>query len=165
VGRPKAPPKTNAARLLDNLGVDYSVVTVEIDESDLSAEKAAKLLGLPFELVYKTILLKGQPHGLIEACLPAGYELDLKAMAKASSQRSVTLVPLKDLFPLTGYHRGGCSPLAGRHHFPVYVHEDVTKLEKMAINAGARGVMLLLAPYDFITAVQAIPANIVKPKS
>jgi Cys-tRNA(Pro)/Cys-tRNA(Cys) deacylase len=164
-GPRKAPPKTNAARRLDDLGVAYSLVAFEVDEDDLSAETAAKSLGLPEEMVYKTILLKGLPSGLMEACLPAGRELDLKALAKASGQRSVALVPLKDLFPLTGYRRGGCSPLGGRRRFPVYVHQEVTKLEKVAVNAGARGSMLLLDPHDLIKAAQATPADIARQKA
>jgi Cys-tRNA(Pro)/Cys-tRNA(Cys) deacylase len=116
-------------------------------------------------MVFKTILLNGQPSGLMEACLPAGAVLDLKALAKASAQRSVSMVPLKDLFPLTGYYRGGCSPLGGRRHFPVYIHESVTELEKVAINAGARGVMLLMGPNDLLKATKAKLANIARPKS
>jgi Cys-tRNA(Pro)/Cys-tRNA(Cys) deacylase len=165
VSRQKAPAKTNAARILDDLGVAYSMVTCRVDESDLSAETAAKLLDLPLEMVYKTILLKGDPLGLMEACLPAGTELDLKALAKAASQRSVSLVPLKDLFPLTGYQRGGCSPLGGRRHFPVFLHEAATNLDKMAINAGARGIMLVLSPTDFIAATQATLAKVARPKA
>jgi Cys-tRNA(Pro)/Cys-tRNA(Cys) deacylase len=165
VSRPKAPSKTNAARILDELGVAYTMVTHQVNLDDLSAETAAKLLDLPMEMVYKTILLKGQPLGLIEACLPAGTELDLKALAKTSSQRSISLVPLKDLFPLTGYNRGGCSPLGGRRHFPVFIHDAVTKLDKMAINAGARGVMLILNPKDLIMATKATIANIARLKS
>jgi Cys-tRNA(Pro)/Cys-tRNA(Cys) deacylase len=165
VSRQKATPKTNAARILDDLGVTYNLVTFQVDEKDLSAETAARLLGLPCEMVYKTILLKGQPLGLLEACLPAGFELDLKALAKASLQRSVAPVPLKDLFPLTGYQRGGCSPLGGRRHFPVYIHDQAAKLGQLAINAGARGMMLILKPLDLIKATQAELAKIARPKT
>ncbi|MDR2368287.1 MAG: aminoacyl-tRNA deacylase [Deltaproteobacteria bacterium] len=165
MSRQKAPQKTNAARFLDDLGVTYSMVTFQVDEDDLSAENAAKLLDLPLGMVYKTILLRGQPTCLLEACLPAGTDLDLKALAKAASLRSVSLVPFKELFPLTGYHRGGCSPLGGRRHFPVYLHEAATKLDKMAINAGARGLMLVLDPVDLIEATKATLANIAKPKA
>jgi Cys-tRNA(Pro)/Cys-tRNA(Cys) deacylase len=165
LSRPKVIPKTNAARILDDLGVTYSMVACQVSEDDLSAETAAKELNLPLEMVYKTILLKGEPKGHLEACLPAGTELDLKALAKASANRSISLVPLKDLFPLTGYQRGGCSPLGSRRSYPVFVHQDVTNLEKLAINAGARGQMLLLTPEDFIKATKATLANIARPKA
>ncbi|MDR1677696.1 MAG: aminoacyl-tRNA deacylase [Deltaproteobacteria bacterium] len=165
MGRQKSPPKTNAARFLDDLGVTYELLAWQVDVDDLSAETAAKLLGLPPEMVYKTLLLKGEPLGLLEACLPADLDLDLKALAKASSQRSVALVPLKDLFPLTGYYRGGCSPLGGRRHFPVFLHQDAANLEKMAINAGHRGLMLLLSPHDFIKAAKAELADIARLKT
>jgi Cys-tRNA(Pro)/Cys-tRNA(Cys) deacylase len=165
LSRPKVIAKTNAARILDDLGVTYTMVTCQVTENDLSAETAAQELNLPLEMVYKTLLLKGHPHGHLEACLPAGTELDLKALAKASANRSMALVPLKDLFALTGYQRGGCSPLGSRRSYPVFVHQEVTKLEKLAINAGARGHMLLLRPDDFIKATKATLAMIARPKA
>jgi Cys-tRNA(Pro)/Cys-tRNA(Cys) deacylase len=155
--------KTNAARLLDDLGLSYELVGFTVNESDLTAETAAKLLGLPEKMVYKTILLKGDRSGYLEACLPAGQELDLKSLAYASGNRSVTLVPVGQLFNLTGYRRGGCSPLAGKKKYQVYIDNKVLELDRMAINAGAKGVMLLLAPKDLILAAGAIPAAITRP--
>lgn len=154
--RKPAPAKTNAARLLDELGLAYSMMAAEIPDDDLSAETAAKLLGLPPETVYKTLVLKGDRTGLLEACLPAGSELDLKALAAASGNRSVELVPAKDLMALTGYRRGGCSPLAGKRKLPVYLDERSRLLETLAVNAGARGVMLLLSPGDLAAATEAV---------
>ncbi|MDR1109698.1 MAG: aminoacyl-tRNA deacylase [Deltaproteobacteria bacterium] len=164
MAHPRPPAKTNAARILDDLGVAYDMATCRVDEDDLSAETAAALLGLPPAMVYKTILLHGAPLGHLEACLPADLELDLKSLAKAASLRSVSLVPLRDLFPLTGYRRGGCSPLGGRRHFPLFLHSGALGLEKVAVNAGARGVMLLLAPLDLVRATGATPADIARPK-
>lgn len=156
-------PKTNAARLLDELKLPYSMLAADIPDDDLSAETAAKLLGLPLETVYKTLVLKGDRTGHLEACLPAGFELDLKSLAAASGNRSVSLIPVKDLQALTGYRRGGCSPLAGKKRFPVYVDERVLALDKLAINAGARGVMLILTPDALIKASGATTAAIARP--
>ena len=155
-------PKTNAARLLDELSLPYSMLAADIPDDDLSAETAAKLLGLPNETVYKTLVLKGDKTGFLEACLPAGFELDLKALAAASGNRAVSLIAVKDLQGLTGYKRGGCSPLAGKKKLPVYLDERALSLESLAINAGARGVMLLLAPADLIKATGASIASIAR---
>jgi Cys-tRNA(Pro)/Cys-tRNA(Cys) deacylase len=157
------PPKTNAARLLDDLGLPYETLAADIPDDDLSAETAARLLGLPEERVYKTLVLKGDKASLLEACLPAGSELDLKALAAASGHKSVVLVPVKDLPALTGYRRGACSPLAGKKRLPVYIDERALALDRLAVNAGARGVMLLLAPADLIKAAGAVPAAISRP--
>ena len=156
-------PKTNAARLLDELGVPYEVLACRVPADDLSAETAARLLGLPEEMVFKTLVLKGDRTGLLEACLPAGTELDLKALAAASGNRSVAMVPVRDLFGLTGYKRGGCSPLAGKRPAPVYLSDLALALDRVAVNAGAQGVMLLLAPADLIRAAEAVTASIVRP--
>jgi Cys-tRNA(Pro)/Cys-tRNA(Cys) deacylase len=160
-----SPSKTNAARLLDELGISYSMMAADIPDDDLSALSAAKLLGLPPETVYKTLVLKGDRTGLLEACLPAGFELDLKALAAASGNRSVALVPVKDLPALTGYRRGGCSPLAGKKRLPVYLDERALSLERLAVNAGARGVMLLLAPEALAKAAEAVVAAIARAPS
>ena len=159
----RGPAKTNAARLLDDLGLAYTMMAADIPDDDLSAETAAKLLGLPEAMVYKTLVVKGDRSGLLEACLPAGRELDLKALAAVSGNRSVALVPTKDLFTLTGYKRGGCSPLAGKKRLPVYLDERALTLDRLAVNAGARGVMLLLAPGDLAKAAQAVTAPISRP--
>jgi Cys-tRNA(Pro)/Cys-tRNA(Cys) deacylase len=141
------------------------MASCRLTADELSAEKAAELLGLPNAMVYKTLLARGQDSLLFEVCLPAGTEIDLKALAKNLGQRSVSLVPQKELFPLTGYYRGGCSPLGGRHRFPVYIHEEVILLEKVAINAGAIGVMIFLSPEELIRVTQATLINIAKPKT
>lgn len=152
--------KTNAARRLDELGIEYELLHFEADEADLSAEKAAEEVGMPFEQVYKTLVVRGDKTGIIEACLPAGCELDFKALAKASGNKSASLVPLKEVQPLTGYIRGGCSPIGGRKAYPVYIHEDAVVHDKIVINAGARGLMFLLSPGDLIRATGATLALI-----
>ena len=140
--------KTNAARRLDELGIAYELVQFEPDESDLSAETAAASVGMPYELVYKTLVARGDRTGIMEVCLPAGTELDLKALAAVSGNKSAALVHLKEVQSLTGYIRGGCSPIGGKKDYPVYVYEGAKEHERIMINAGARGLLFLLSPDD-----------------
>jgi len=157
--------KSNAARQLDELGLPYELKQFEVDESDLSAETAAKTLGLPLEQVYKTLVARGDKSGVLEACLPAGRELDLKALAAASGNKNVSLVPVKELPALTGYQRGGCSPLGGKKNYPVYILDEIMAHERIIINAGGRGLMFYLAPADLVKAVGATLAPIARPAS
>ena len=154
--------KTNAARKLDELGLGYELRQFEVDESDLSAESAAATLGLPPELVYKTLVARGDKTGVVEVCLPAGRELDLKALASASGNKSVALVAVKELPALTGYQRGGCSPLGGKKDYPVYIHEEIMNHERIIINAGGRGLMFLMAPDDLVKATGAVLSCLVR---
>ncbi|MDR3076516.1 MAG: Cys-tRNA(Pro) deacylase, partial [Synergistaceae bacterium] len=110
-------------------------------------------------LVYKTLVLRGDKTGVIEACLPAGMELDLKALAALSGNKSVAMVHVKDLRDLTGYERGGCSPV-GRKRYPVYIYEGALNHEKIAVNAGARGLLFLLSPQDLVKVTDAAAGNI-----
>lgn len=154
--------KTNAARRLDELGLAYELKSFEVDEDDLSAETAAEKLGLPLAQVYKTLVARGDKNGIIEACLPAGRELDLKALAAASGNKSVTLAAVKDLPSLTGYQRGGCSPLGGKKDYPVYILDEIMNHDRVIINAGGRGLMFYLAPADLLTATGGILAPIAR---
>jgi Cys-tRNA(Pro)/Cys-tRNA(Cys) deacylase len=152
--------KTNAARALDELGIPYELVRFEADESDLSAERAADDVGMPREQVYKTLVARGDRTGVIEACLPAGSELDFKALSLVSGNKSTALVPLKELQPLTGYIRGGCSPIGGKKKYPVFIHEDALILDRIAINAGDRGLLFVMRPDDLIRVTGATPGRI-----
>jgi Cys-tRNA(Pro)/Cys-tRNA(Cys) deacylase len=154
--------KTNAARLLDERGITYELIRYEPDPDDLSAEKASEDTGIPPERMYKTLVVRGDKTGIIEACLPAGRELDLKALASASGNKSVSLVPVKELTSLTGYMRGGCSPIAGKKEYPVFICQDAARHDKIAVNAGARGVLFLISPEDLVTVVGATLADIAK---
>ena len=151
--------KTNAARRLDELGVPYELISFDFDENDLSAERAASDTGLPFELVYKTLVLRGDKTGVMEACLPAGFELDLKALAALSGNKSAAMVNVKELRSLTGYERGGCSPI-GHRRYPVYIYEDALNHERIAVNAGARGLLFLMSPHDLVRVTGASAGNI-----
>ena len=154
--------KTNAARKLDELGISYELVHFEADEADLSAEAAAEAIGMPCEQVYKTLVVRGDKSGVMEVCLPAGRELDLKSLAAASGNKNVSLVLLKEVQLLTGYIRGGCSPIAGKKDYPVYLHDDALCHDRIAVNAGARGLLFLLSPRDLVSATQAKLAEVVK---
>lgn len=148
----KKPVKTNAARKLDELGISYELLAFDVSEDDLSAETAADAVGLPRERVYKTLVTRGDKTGVMEACLPAGSELDLKALAAASGNKGAALVPLKEVQQLTGYIRGGCSPIGGKKDYPVYISEDAGNHERIAVNAGARGLLFLISPCDLLRA-------------
>lgn len=147
--------KTNAARLLDQQKIAYTLLEYEVDPDDLAAERAAEKLGLPTEQVFKTLVVRGDRNGVCLAVIPASAELDLKALAKATGDRKVDTVPLKDVQPLTGYIRGGVTALGCKKPYPVYLDESAMTFEKIAVSAGKRGNMLLLAPTDYCQAVSA----------
>jgi Cys-tRNA(Pro)/Cys-tRNA(Cys) deacylase len=155
--------KTNAARILDELGVTYELIRFESEASDLSAERAALEVGMPREVMYKTLVVRGSATGVMEACIPAGTELDLKALAALSGNKSVALVPLKELTPLTGYVRGGCSPIGGKRDYPVYIFEDALKHGRIAVNAGDQCLLFLMSPRDLVMVTKAVPGRIAKP--
>lgn len=156
--------KTNAARILDRLKVDYSLLDYEVDPSDLAAESVAAKIGLPPEQVFKTLVARGDRQGVCFAVIPGNDELDLKALAKATGDRKVETVALKEVQPLTGYIRGGVTALGGKKDYPVYVHESATQYERIAVSAGKRGLMIQLAPQDYVRAVQGTLGAIAKPK-
>ena len=140
------PVKTNAARLLDRLRLPYELLTVPVDESDLSAVTVAGRLGADPACVFKTLVARGDRTGILMACIPAAAELNLKALAAASGNKHVEMVHLKEVFPLTGYIRGGCSPLAAKKAYPVFVDGSAAQHEHIYVSAGQRGVQLRLAP-------------------
>lgn len=154
--------KTNAARILDGLGIAYEVKTYAVDESDLSAVHVAQISGLDIKMIFKTLTARGDKTGVIMAVIGGGDELDLKALAKASGNKSVEMVALKELLPLTGYVRGGCSPLGAKKNFPVFLDARALSLEKISISAGQRGMQIVLAPKDLVKAVNATVAELVK---
>ncbi|MBQ4494487.1 MAG: Cys-tRNA(Pro) deacylase [Selenomonadaceae bacterium] len=154
--------KTNAARILDGLGIAYEIKTYAVDESDLSAVHVAEVSGLDIEMIFKTLVARGDKSGIIMAVIGGGEELDLKALAKASGNKSVEMIALKELLPLTGYVRGGCSPLGAKKNYPVYLDARAMTLERISISAGQRGMQLVLAPQDLVRAVGATVAELVQ---
>ena len=147
--------KTNAVRLLDEAGVAYRLVSYDVDEADLSAETVACKIGPPPAQVFKTLATRGDKTGVLLALIAAGTELDLKALADASGNKRCELLPLKEVHPVTGYVRGGVSPLGTKKRLPVYLDRTVLAHDEVSISAGVRGTQILLAPADLVRMTQA----------
>ena len=152
--------KTNAARLLDQMGIRYELREYEVDPTDLAAEAVAAKIGVPSGQVFKTLVAQGDRHGICMAVIPGDTELDLKALAAASGDRKVHLVPVKELQRLTGYIRGGVTALAAKKAFPVYADRSIERFEAISISAGMRGLQILLSPADYVKAAKATLAAI-----
>ncbi|MDL2267786.1 Cys-tRNA(Pro) deacylase [Desulfovibrio sp. OttesenSCG-928-G15] len=152
--------KTNAARLLDKAGCRYDLVAYEVDESDLSAVHLAESIGEDPDRVFKTLVLSDNKGGYFVCLLPGGRELDLKKAAKASGNKSCALIPVKDLQGLTGYLRGGCSPIGMKKRFPTFVHNSVQHWDTVYVSAGLRGLQLLIAPADLLSVTEGITADL-----
>ena len=149
------PAKTNAVRRLDQLGMHYELREYDVDPNDLAAETVAAKIGLPAEQVFKTLVARGDRNGICLAVVPANTELNLKALAEASGNRKVQLVPMKELQALTGYVRGGVTALAGKKDYPVFADETLERFDVISVSAGVRGMQILLAPADYIKASEA----------
>ena len=147
--------KTNAARLLDKAKIAYELIPYEVDENDLSAIHVADSLGENIEQVFKTLVLHGDKNGHFVCVIPAEHEVDLKLAAKASGNKKCDLIPMKELLPLTGYIRGGCTPIGMKKPFPTYIHESCLNYPYIYISAGQRGLQLKLDPNDLIKEVHA----------
>ena len=147
--------KTNAARILDALGIRYELREYEVDEENLSAESVARKVRLPPEQVFKTLVCRGDRTGVLFAVVPAGAELDFKAAARLCGDRSVEMVALREVQPLTGYIRGGVTVLGARKDYPAYADETIELFDVISVSAGARGTQLVLAPSDYLRATKA----------
>ena len=145
--------KTNAARILDGLAISYEMKEYKVDEEDLGAENVAAKVGLPIGQVFKTLVAQGDKSGVIMAVIPGDKELDLKALAACSGNKKVEMAPLKDVQKLTGYIRGGVSPLGAKKPYPVYLDESIAKWPFISVSAGIRGCQLLLKPEELTRAV------------
>ena len=145
--------KTNPARYLDNLKIDYKLVEYEVDESDLSAESVAKKVGLPPERVFKTLVARGDKTGVFMACIPGNMELDLKAMASMSGNKNAEMAHVGEIQQLTGYIRGGVSPIGTRKTYPIYLDESAMGFPLISISAGLRGAQIFISPGDLIKAL------------
>ncbi len=138
----KSLPKTNAMRQLDAAKIPYEVLTYEVDESDLSGTHIAEQLGLPMEMVLKTLVAKGDKTGYLVFCIPVHTEIDLRAAAALTGNKRIEMVHVKDLLGLTGYIRGGCSPIGMKKKFPTYFDASVAEREKITVSAGVRGAQI-----------------------
>ncbi len=147
--------KTNAARLLDAAGISYTLVPYEVDEEHLEASHVAEQLGEDLDRVFKTLVLRGDRNGLFVCVMPGSLEVDLRVAARISGNKNCAMIHVKELLPLTGYIRGGCSPIGMKKPFPTFVHESALLYETIYVSAGVRGLQLCLAPQDLIAFVGA----------
>lgn len=154
--------KTNAARQLDQMGFPYRLVDYPFDEKDLGAASVAEKIGLPLDRVFKTLVVRGDKTGVFLAVVPGDDELDLKAVAALTSNKKCELVHLKEVLPLTGYQRGGVSPLGSRKAFPVVIDESALRFGEISVSAGLRGLQMLLDPAQLVLAARAKTGNIVR---
>jgi Cys-tRNA(Pro)/Cys-tRNA(Cys) deacylase len=160
--------KTNAARLLDQLGIKYELRGYEVDPDDLAAETVAAKIGLPAQQVFKTLVARPagskDRNGIVMAVIPGDQDLDLKALAKAAGEKNIQLVPVKELQTLTGYIRGGVTALAAKRDYPVFVDETIELFDIVSISAGVRGLQILIAPADYLRATKATSTALSQPK-
>lgn len=147
--------KTNAARLLDKAGIQYELIPYEVDEANLAADHVAEQLGEDIEQVFKTLVLRGDKNGLFVCVIPGNFEVDLKVAAKISGNKNCDLIPMKELLPLTGYIRGGCSPIGMKKPFPTFIHESALLHDHIYISAGVRGLQFKISPQYLIEFVGA----------
>ncbi len=152
--------KTNAARLLDKAGLKYNLIPYEFDENDLAAQHVADSLGQDIARVFKTLVLHGDRTGYIVCVVPGDMEVELKALAKVSGNKKVEMIPMKDLLNVTGYIRGGCSPIGMKKRFPTYFHVTANNYETIYVSAGVRGLQIEISPSDLIGFVQATVADV-----
>lgn len=152
--------KTNAARLLDKDKIKYELVPYEVDENDLSCVHVAATLGENIEQVFKTLVLHGDKSGYFVCVIPGEHEIDLKMAAKVSGNKKCDLIPVKELLPLTGYIRGGCSPIGMKKHFPTYIHATAVDFDFIYVSAGVRGIQVKIAPQSLISFIGATVGEI-----
>jgi Cys-tRNA(Pro)/Cys-tRNA(Cys) deacylase len=154
--------KTNALRILDSAGISYELREYEVDENDLSAPTVAAKIGMPAEQVFKTLVLEGDRTGILMACIPANTELDLKALAAASGNKKVAMVPMKDILRLTGYIRGGVSPVGTSKPYPLYLDDTADLWDAISVSPGQRGLQMLINPADLERVAEVHKAEIAK---
>ena len=153
--------KTNAVRLVQQANIPCREAFYDYDEKDLNGNHAAVALGFPPEQVYKTLVAKGSRTGINVFCIPVSCELDLKKAAKAAGDKDMALIPVKDLLGLTGYIRGGCSPVGMKKKFPTYFEESCELFDEIAVSAGERGHQMILSPTALATLVDATLTDLI----
>lgn len=147
--------KTNAARLLDSQKIPYELIPYEVEENDLGAQHVADQLHEDIQQVFKTLVLQGDHSGYFVCVIPGAEEVDLKKAAKISGNKKCDLIPMKELLPLTGYIRGGCSPIGMKKAFPTYLHETAMQFDHIYVSAGVRGLQFKISPQHLIQASRA----------
>ena len=153
--------KTNAARILDQKKIQYELVPYKVDENDLAATHVAAQLGEDIEQVFKTLVLRGDKNGLLVCVIPGDKEVDLKKAAKISGNKKVEMIAMKELLPLTGYIRGGCTPIGMKKPYPTWIHLTATNFPFIYISAGQRGLQLKLNPDDLMEAFGIDSADLI----
>lgn len=153
--------KTNAARLLDQMKVAYDLIPYEVDENDLGAQHIAEQLGQPIERLFKTLVLRGDKLGLFVCVIPGAEEVDLKKAAKVTGNKKVEMIHVKELLPLTGYIRGGCSPIGMKKALPTWFHESIMQYDHVFCSAGQRGLQFRIAPRDLVDAARGQLADLI----
>ncbi|MDZ4799703.1 MAG: Cys-tRNA(Pro) deacylase [Bryobacteraceae bacterium] len=159
------PAKTNAARILDQLGVVYEIREYDVDPEDLAAETVAAKVGMPAEQVFKTLAVRGDREGICLAVIPGNYELDFKALAQLTGDRNVEMVPLKEVQAVTGYIRGAVTALGCKKAYPVWLDWTAEVWDVISVSAGQRGMQILVAPGEYMRAVGAQAGEIGRPKT
>ena len=154
--------KTNAVRIVEQAGIPCCEAFYEYDENDLNGNHAAQALGKPPEEVFKTLVARGERTGIHVFCIPVCFELDLKKAARAAGDKNMELVAVKELLPLTGYIRGGCSPVGMKKKYPTYIDETCQLYDTIAVSAGARGHQLLLNPIDLARLTDAKMVDLIQ---
>ena len=157
----KVTKKTNAARLLDQLRIVYELIPYEVDENDLGATHIAAQLGQPIERLFKTLVLRGDRTGLFVCVIPGAEEVDLKKAAKVTGNKKVEMIHVKELLPLTGYIRGGCSPIGMKKALPTWFHQSVMHFDHVFCSAGQRGLQFRIAPSDLVRAAHGTIADLI----
>lgn len=153
--------KTNAARLLDKAKVKYELVAYEVDENDLAAAHVAEQLGENIAQVFKTLVLRGDKTGIFVCVVPGDQEVNLKLAAKASGNKSAELIQMKELLPVTGYIRGGCSPIGMKKTFPEFIHNSCMDFDFIYVSAGVRGLQMKIAPGDLVGFTGAVVTGLI----
>ena len=152
--------KTNVARLLDSAGIEYELITYEVDENNLAADHVAEELGEDINSVFKTLVLRASDNDHLVCVVPGNREVDLKKAAKAAGKKKVEMIHMKELQPLTGYIRGGCSPIGMKKPFPTYFHETLNEFDHIFVSAGVRGLQLKIVPGELVKYVKGTVADI-----
>ena len=154
--------KTNAVRLLESQGINIKTRDYIVDENDLSGEHVAEQLGIPAEQVFKTLVRKGENNGYFVCCIPSNFEVDLKKAARAINDKKADMIHVKDLQRITGYIRGGCSPIGMKKIFPTFIDETALLFDEICVSAGVRGTMIIIAPQDLIEYTNAVLFDLLK---
>lgn len=153
--------KTNAVRLLESNNIPYSTLTYEVDESDLSGLTVANKIGVDAERVFKTLVTRGEKTGVNVFCIPVTEELNLKKAALACGDKKIEMIKEKELLPLTGYIKGGCSPIGMKKHYPTFIDETAQLFDEISVSAGIRGMQIMIKPNDLVEVVKGKFSNLI----